>query len=60
MNTSREDTGVRDLSLDDLNDIVWGARKRGTAAPENTSRSSTVSGPVSAAKKYSGDIKRFL
>jgi len=60
MKKKRENIEIKDFTPDDIHDVVWGIKKPGAVAPENMSRQSTISGTVNAAKKYSGDLKRFL
>ncbi|MDR3012600.1 MAG: hypothetical protein LBU70_05245 [Chitinispirillales bacterium] len=58
MGKSSKGTGIKSFTLDDVHQVAWGARKKVVVAPENMSCLSTVLGPLSAARKYSGELSR--
>jgi hypothetical protein len=57
---AKSSAGTMGFTLDDIHEVVWKARKKQLSSPENTSCSATVSGPCRAAKRYTGDVSKFL
>jgi len=55
------ETGVVGFTFDDAYDVILASTKESVvAAPKNESRLSTVCGPINAARKHSGNLKKFL
>jgi len=48
------------VTIDDAFEAAIGARREVTVAPENSSRRSTVSGPVAAAVRCGNKLKNHL
>jgi len=48
------------LTVNDAFEAAVGAKRKTTIAPENTSHRSTVSGPVTAAKRCGSKLKNYL